>query len=452
MRGLPVLVLPCLLAFGSSQPVLAATWCSTHHPNAVACEDFDSYIDGQGFSKEWPLTGQCASTLSLDGGFTSSPPYAGKMNCQENGVLGYSSNGITDSVRGHFGSGCTSGAVVGTDLNPLVLELVMNAQSPVNRAPYDNSFFTLGSGNAHAPTDWAWSPFCGCSSSDPRYPIICQQESPAADCPPIATAPAVPVIAAGFLAYLDNDPCHCGGSWHSPINEHLSFFDGRKWYRLRQGLFPGSGDFRLRHEENRIKITIKASKLKVELTCPYTGEYSWCEIPGGYAGPFNTMSTGFHVSCQLKTGAWECRGSPTCNDAKGVPYGGVPRYDNIVLHGGVCYSAPGACCFADTSCTDGLYGADCQAIGGTFNGDGTTCATKACCPALKADHDLDNDVDLEDFGWFQSCLAGQSIPPPNVPCQCADFDQEGDVDAADLATFLGCMLGPEVPANPSCID
>ena len=124
-------------------------------------------------------------------------PYAGKMNTQENGDLGYSVNPITNSIRDAFGPTC--GSVTGTDLNPLVVELVMNGQS--NRARYDNSVFTIGAGSATAPTDWAWSPFCGCPSTDPRYPIICQQETPAAACPPIADASARPVLAVGFLLW-----------------------------------------------------------------------------------------------------------------------------------------------------------------------------------------------------------------------------------------------------------
>jgi hypothetical protein len=65
---------------------------------------------------------------------------------------------------------------------------------------------------------------------------------------------------------------------------------------------------------------------------------------------------------------------------------------------------------------------------------------------------MDGDVDLADFGWFQTCLAGPEAPPPTVPCRCADFQGDGVVDAIDLGTLLGCMLGPEIPANPDCAD
>ncbi len=429
----------------TAAPVHAQTWCTTSWPGAVYCEDFDAYTDGDDFLNEWVHTGPCSSWMALDTDFYASAPYAGKMNTQENGDLGYSVNTIADAIRDTFGASC-GGSVIGTDLNPLIVELVMNGQS--GRARYDNSFLTIGAGYATAPTDWAWSPFCGCTSSDPRYPIICQQESPGTACPPIGDATARPLLAVGFLAYLDNDPCHCGSSPNSPYNEHLAFFDGVKWYRLRQGLFPGSGDFRVRSNENQIRLTIGLTSIKVELTCPDAGEYSWCELPG-YTGPFNTLATGFPLACQLKSGEWECRDLASCNGTVGVPNGGVPRYDNIVMRGGVCYSAPGACCFADTTCAEHFEG-DCSTLGGQFAGSGTVCADTACCPPQPADHDLDLDVDMEDFGWFQTCLSGTSIPAATVACRCGDLDHDEDVDADDVNMFIGCLSGPENPADPNC--
>jgi hypothetical protein len=342
--------------------------------------------------------------------------------------------------------------VIGTDLNPLVLELVMNGQTGASgKGKYDNSFFTMGSGNAWAPTDWAWSDWCGCLPPPlHRWPVICQQETPTAACPPINQSSPVPVLAAGFLAYLDNNPCHCGESFQSPFNEHLSFFDGSKWYRLRSGLFTGSGDFMLRSNENKIRITIKSTTLKVELTTPDTGEYSWCEKTG-YTGPFNSMATGFHVACELKSGTWVCKDDANCNGTVGVPAGAVPRYDNIVLHGGIGYSTPGACCFPNTTCTQ-TYCGDCLTLGGQCGSPGSTCAETACCPPLPADHDMDGDVDMADFSWFQKCLSGTDIPPATVPCQCADFDHDNDVDAGDVTKFLGCLLGSDVTANPNCLN
>ncbi len=442
-------LLVCLVVLPAQ---VMGTWCSDTFPNALFCDDFDGYADGSAFYDEWAMTGPCASELSLDTDFYSSPPRSAKMNTQENGTLGFSVNAITNNVRDHFGSTCTSGEVIGTDVNPLIVELVMNGQT-AGKAKYDNSFLTLTTGWSYAPTDWAWSEFCEPESPDARYPVICQQEQPAAACPPINTAPPAPAIAVGFLAYLDSNPCHFGEAWKSPINEHLSFFDGHKWYKLREGLFAGAGNFMVRSFENRIKLTIRSTTIKVELTCPETGEYSWCEVPGAYTGPFGMLNAGFHWSCQLAANAWECRGEQGCDSTKGVPGGAVPRYDNIVVHGGVCHAATGACCMPGIpyTCTN-EYAGDCEALGGVPQASGSSCDTAACCPPIAPDYDMDSDLDMEDFGWFQSCATGQQVAPSTAPCRCADLDHDNDVDGGDFSLFHGCLSGPGAPADSNCLD
>jgi hypothetical protein len=433
-------------------PAPAGPWCAQTWPSAVYCEDFDSYTLSS-FYVAWPPDGPCGSPLDWRSSdqYCSSSPRCAFTNTQEGGDFGYSVHTIPDAIRNAFGAAYSS--VIGTDLNPLVLELVMNGERFGGRGPYDNSFFTLGSGSAIAPTNWAFSNWCtSCGSPRPRYPIICQQESTVAACPPINTAPHVPVIAVGFLAYLDENPCHCGESFNSPYNVHLSFFDGFKWYKLRSGLFPGSGNFMLRAYENRIKITIKQTTVKVELTTPDTGEYSWCQLTDAYTGPFNSLGAGFHVACELNSTSWMCKTGPTCDVTVGLPLGGEAYYDNIVLHGGIGYSAPGACCFPNTTCAENTYYGDCLTLGGQCGSPGSTCAETACCPPLPADHDMDGDVDMVDFSWLQQCLSGADITPATVACQCADFDHDNDVDAGDVTKFLGCLLGPDVLANPNCLN
>jgi hypothetical protein len=48
------------------------------------------------------------------------------------------------------------------------------------------------------------------------------------------------------------------------------------------------------------------------------------------------------------------------------------------------------------------------------------------------DCDADGDVDLEDYGDFESCLAG---PDGGIGagCECFDFDTDGDNDLLDFA-------------------
>ncbi len=462
MRRSTVLITLCVLLGAATPHTVADTWCTTTFPNAVFCDDFDRYcvnpppapqacplgsdMDNIAFGKIWAPKGRCGVAPGVSDVFYSSAPWGAKTPCQCHWDIGYTTASIGQFIRKAFGE--DYGMVSGTDLNPLVLEFIINGQT-AGKAIYNDSYLEFGAGFASAPTDYVYSnEWCNdCNGSYRRHPIICQQEAPPAACPPISSAPHVASIAAGFVAQLDTNPCHPGESNHVPRNEHLAFFDGYRWYSLRQGLFPGNGDFRIRNNENQVKITIKSTMLKVELTCPDTSEYSYCEIPRDYQGPFNSITLGYKHSCQLESGAWTCRDIPDCILGSGY----VPVYDNVVVRGGMGYAQPGACCFADTSCLEAYHG-DCDLLGGHFAGAGTTCATTACCPPLPADHDMDGDVDLADFGWFQTCLAGPEAPPPSVPCRCADFQSDGFVDAIDLGTFLGCMLGPEIPTNPNCTD
>ncbi len=65
----------------------------------------------------------------------------------------------------------------------------------------------------------------------------------------------------------------------------------------------------------------------------------------------------------------------------------------------------------------------------------------------RADFDLDDDVDLEDFGFLQKCYSGSTIPyAPG--CGPADIDGDGDVDQADYNLFKSCLTGPTRP--PGC--
>jgi hypothetical protein len=65
--------------------------------------------------------------------------------------------------------------------------------------------------------------------------------------------------------------------------------------------------------------------------------------------------------------------------------------------------------------------------------------------------DRDGDVDQEDFGRFQACLSGFSVPlAPG--CEPADFNSDGYVDQTDLNLILSCMGGPNRPIAAGCAD
>ena len=58
---------------------------------------------------------------------------------------------------------------------------------------------------------------------------------------------------------------------------------------------------------------------------------------------------------------------------------------------------------------------------------GCLCLLLCWSAALSADFDGDNDVDQEDFGYFQACLAG-SEQPVSGECEIADLDCNTFVD------------------------
>jgi len=71
-------------------------------------------------------------------------------------------------------------------------------------------------------------------------------------------------------------------------------------------------------------------------------------------------------------------------------------------------------------------------------------------PTSKVDHDRDNDVDMDDFSWFQNCLTGPYVAQNDANCIDARLDVDSDVDQADMDKFLSCLTGPEIPADPDC--
>ncbi len=68
----------------------------------------------------------------------------------------------------------------------------------------------------------------------------------------------------------------------------------------------------------------------------------------------------------------------------------------------------------------------------------------------RADYDHDGDVDQDDFGHFQACLAAAGPPPLLSGCRNADLDRDTDVDEDDAAIFVFCASGPAIPADPMC--
>jgi len=77
--------------------------------------------------------------------------------------------------------------------------------------------------------------------------------------------------------------------------------------------------------------------------------------------------------------------------------------------------------------------------------------TVDCCGGIASDFDGDDDIDHEDFSFFQTCYTGIDGGVP-VGCECADLDRDGAaVGPSDRNLLELCATGPEIPPyNTNC--
>jgi hypothetical protein len=68
---------------------------------------------------------------------------------------------------------------------------------------------------------------------------------------------------------------------------------------------------------------------------------------------------------------------------------------------------------------------------------------------VPGDFDGDDDVDQQDFGMFQACLASNGTQT-STACQPARMDSDSDVDSEDCTLFRNCMTGPNVVGDAHC--
>lgn len=125
---------------------------------------------------------------------------------------------------------------------------------------------------------------------------------------------------------------------------------------------------------------------------------------------------------------------------------------SVTPHAGSSNGAPNphTLAFDMASYRAGTYTGTLTVTGNAYNSPQTLAVT-VVVETVKPDLDGDADVDQEDFGLFQACLApaGATLEP-----QCARMDFNGDVTVgpSDLAVFLSCHSGAGVAASPTCDD
>ncbi len=495
--------------------------CPSGQPDEIFCDDFDWYCKygdcGLDPSQPCPADNSCPKSTSvrnvwrrtskncsgsqflgpdwnIEENTTTrvfSPPFGNSLSNNYNApVLAHSTVTIYDDIQAVHGQP----AVIGTDEHPLVMSVNLIASASVFA---HNTVFELTYGK-DPPYDYANTDFvlrdvltqCPSCSPDAAWQesamVLCAQNQAIPGCPDISSAPVRKSIAAGYVAWLDPDPCYEDGVCSPSRNNHLAFYDGRLWWKLTEGLFPGSGSFTVYPNNHMaaLKLSVMTSTVKIEYwsynesSIPPGGlttrEYSVAIAPRAYVntgvapfGAFDTLHAGIPGGCQIgaDTGWQKCVDSNAnwaCDrPRKYVPGAGRQIVDDFVLYGGEpAPPAPpplGACCQASGQCTQSNE-ADCEQAGGFYQGDNLACGTvpcrQACAKEPYAGADQDGDIDMDDFAEFQKCFNPAGVAPG---CGCFDRGNgfpDGKIDQADFEAFRACATGANVPfvaaEHPDC--
>ena len=128
-----------------------------------------------------------------------------------------------------------------------------------------------------------------------------------------------------------------------------------------------------------------------------------------------------------------------------------------------CVPGVGACCYSDGSCDDGVLQGDCTALGGTFQGDGSTCAlvtcnaaaVPCCFPSTGNCLDVLTAADCVNAGGVVSGAPGQAcgaiICFPEGACCLPDGSCADGLSPEDCAALSGAFQGDGTTcATSSC--
>lgn len=483
---LPITLLAAGMVTAICAPAPAV--CPSGLTPEIFCDDFDCYCqdspchqsppgkcvpgapkDNAPMRQVWLLTSVnefdnsgCGSQFNIeDTLLVFSEPFGNGLPNQVSGQLGHTTVTLIDDIKAALGD--QYNAVRGTDAHPLVMTFNVNNQTD-DKIFAANVFMELSLGADRASTDFVYAPDCSTYCTPPVYlagrpEILCAQNASVPGCPDPGAAPVRASIAVGFVAKLDTDPCHCAEASHGSKNRHLALYDGKTWWTLDEGVFPGSGNFELTGGLGldpivdlngcTVVLTIKSSTVEIEYRPYLNGVYgptSTATVPRAYPGAFDTLHAGFGTSCELASATWDnCAAARKC--LNGSPGAGRVIFDDFVIHGGEGENQIGACCLPNTDCIETVE-ANCELLDGRYQGPATTCEGLLCCPYPFADGDYDGDVDQTDFGFFQVCYTGGAGGVP-AGCECMDREPDGNVDEDDSAAFARCRSGPNVPWSPA---
>ncbi len=157
-----------------------------------------------------------------------------------------------------------------------------------------------------------------------------------------------------------------------------------------------------------------------------------------------------------------CCDGETCTITYEASCAGTYKGDGVDCDPNPCIPR-GACCLPDGSCEEELTVEECDALSGSWNGDGTVCpdydAFEACLAGPDAglgmdcdvwDYDADMDVDLADFAVFQANIC---IPDPIGACCRPDGACEETYQATCENVYFGTYRGDGVACaglDPAC--
>jgi hypothetical protein len=242
-------------------------------------------------------------------------------------------------------------------------------------------------------------------------------------CPPGATLEGEPVCADGYVdntnGGCNSDPavfgaiacgetiCGTGGNYVPDPNDPNVIFRDTDWYAY--------------------DVVAGEEELSITLDTEFNASVLLIDLGPGCAGAtvidsitVNAETSGTLTAC-LPVGSYAifvaaADLSAVCGDAYVLSLNCQP-----------CVLPRGACCLTDGSCVDGLLEGECDAQGGTYQGDGTDCSTVSCPQPLANDNcDTAEVITTPYFSSFDT--SGALTGTPSGSCNSSSAIGAGTTD------------------------